>query len=144
MFGLLVPAEIKEVATRLSEAIERIKSKYRHYNVEELSAAIEREFQEEHREVRPQYMNFVLMELPEFVFSVNPTRNNDSPITNLSIHGRLRYQGFSLMADTSGWLCSATDSSYAGATRDAKKLASWMQKNFGATDISKHVNELWG
>jgi hypothetical protein len=143
MFGMLVPAEIKEVATRLNDAIERIRSKYRHHNVAELSAAIEREFQEEHREVRPQYLNFVLMELPEFVFSVNPTRHDDSPIANLSIHGRLRYQGFSLMADKSGWLCSATDSSYARATKDAKRLASWMQKSFGATDISKHVNELW-
>jgi hypothetical protein len=143
MFGLLVPAEIKEVATRLKDAIERIVSKYRHYNVEELSAAIEREFREEHREVRPQYMNFVLMELPEFVFSVNPTGHADRPITSLSIHGKLRYQGFSLIPDPSGWLCSAADSSYAGATKDAKRLASWMQKNFGATDISKHVKDLW-
>jgi hypothetical protein len=143
MFGLSTPNEVKEVAKRLKDATERINLKYQNYNAVELSAAIEREFPEELREVRPDYINFVLMELPHFVFSINPTKLGKSSVINLSVHGQQKYQGFGLITGSDGWLSFATDSLYIQATSDAKKLAAWMEKAFGAKDISKHSNELW-
>jgi hypothetical protein len=136
MFGFLIGGEVNDDAVALKKLTDMVMNKYAALEHDQLIEAISRDFDEEHRYIDSNDINFFFKELEEFQFGFRKSYGNEA-INDLSIFGRGKYAGVLLqVTDGKNWYCSVSDGIAYRATGGAKKLVKVLEKKFDIQDIS--------
>ncbi len=111
-------------------------NKYASLTKEELVETLSRDFDEDHRYIDTNSVNFVFKELGEFRFDLD-LLSSDKPPYALTVSGNAKYLGFMLSASPeSKWVCSSSNGINYRATGGAKRLVKVMNKKFDILDTS--------
>lgn len=135
MFGFLISGEVNDDAVALKKLTDMVMNKYATLEHNKLVEKITRDFDEGHRYIDSNDINFIFKELEDFQFGFRRLYGNEL-INDLSVFGQGKYAGV-LLQVTGGknWHCSVSDGIAYRATGGAKKLVKVLEKKYNIKDI---------
>jgi hypothetical protein len=142
MFGFPPSKPIKDDAQTLRRLMEMVLRKYGALTIEEFTKSAEQDFTNPLPNISPGMVNFMFMELGEFLFNAREFGEN----ITFTAFGQGKYEGFMLMVEKEGsWQVSADDGPVTPATKSAKELARTFEKMYpDATNYSSIFSKMAG
>lgn len=138
--GLGLGGAVNDVAVRLKTLADVVVQKYLSAPLDELTAAIQRDFPGDKSWIKDGTAAFVFPGSPDFQFYLHDL-NGKPEGRSIQVVGRGELAGFSMFVRDGGrsWSGSTSDGIMYGATGAAKKLIKVMSKKYDVNDLSEFM-----